>query len=86
MLDRLAASPVSEPVVIELQRHESSDGGFTDIEIRAADVHVIVEAKRGWALPAEDQLRRYEAPKRLDQRQPRPGATYLRIDSMAWAL
>ena len=62
MLERLAAgTTASEPVVIELQRHESADGGFTDIEVRAPQVHVIVEAKRGWALPSEDQLRRYEA-------------------------
>ena len=49
-----------EPIV-ELQRHDALDGGFTDVEIRSHDVHVIVEAKRGWALPSEAQLRRYEA-------------------------
>jgi hypothetical protein len=47
--------------VVELQRHEASDGGFTDIEIRSVSVHLIVEAKRGWGLPSEAQLRRYEA-------------------------
>jgi hypothetical protein len=62
VLERLATgTKATEPIVIELQRHESNDGGFTDIEVRAPEVHVIVEAKRGWALPSEDQLRRYEA-------------------------
>jgi hypothetical protein len=48
-------------VVLELQRHDAADGGYTDIELRSSDVHVIVEAKRGWALPSRGQLRRYEA-------------------------
>jgi hypothetical protein len=46
--------------VLELQRHSAADGGFTDIELRSSDAHVIVEAKRGWALPSSGQLRRYE--------------------------
>jgi hypothetical protein len=52
---------VGEPVTIELQQHDALDGGYTDIEIKASDLHVIVEAKRGWALPSDGQLRRYEA-------------------------
>jgi hypothetical protein len=45
--------------IISLQRH-GSDGGYTDIEIQSGEhVHVIVEAKRGWDLPTEGQLRRY---------------------------
>jgi hypothetical protein len=47
--------------VLELQRHDAADGGFTDIELRSSDAHVIVEAKRGWGLPSVGQLRRYEA-------------------------
>jgi len=47
--------------VLELQRHDAADGGFTDIELRSSDAHVIVEAKRGWGLPSLGQLRRYEA-------------------------
>ena len=39
----------------------AADGGFTDIELRSSDAHVIVEAKRGWGLPSLGQLRRYEA-------------------------
>lgn len=39
-----------EPVVVDLQEHDALDGGFTDIEILTADLHAIVEAKRGWAL------------------------------------
>jgi hypothetical protein len=52
---------VTEPVTVELQRHEVADGGFTDIEVRAPDLHLMVEAKRGWAPPSRGQLRRYEA-------------------------
>jgi hypothetical protein len=33
--------------------------GITDIEIRGGDFHVIVEAKRGWNLPAKEQLEKY---------------------------
>src|SRR4051812_38405130 len=54
------AAPGADPV-IELQRHDAADGGFTDVEVRSSDVHVIIEAKRGWALPSDGQLRRYEA-------------------------
>ncbi len=35
------------------------DGGVTDIELLGDDFHIIVEAKRGWEAPAEDQLRLY---------------------------
>jgi hypothetical protein len=49
------------PVVVELQEHNRADGGFTDIELLSTDLHVIVEAKRGWRPPLEAQLRRYEA-------------------------
>jgi hypothetical protein len=60
-LREVANSAAGPGPVVELQRHDASDGGFTDIEIRSPEVHVIVEAKRGWALPSEAQLRRYEA-------------------------
>jgi hypothetical protein len=52
---------VAEPVVIELQEHDRADGGFTDIELKTLELHVIVEAKRGWAPPSDAQMRRYEA-------------------------
>jgi hypothetical protein len=52
---------LSEPVVVDLQEHDALDGGFTDIEVLSADLHVIVEAKRSWGPPGEAQLRRYEA-------------------------
>lgn len=46
-------------VEIRLQEHESKHG-FTDIEIELKDrFYVIVEAKRGWVLPGEDQLTKY---------------------------
>ena len=61
-LDRVEPSAVvGAEVAVELQRHDAADGGFTDIELRAPTFHVIVEAKRGWGLPSEGQLRRYEA-------------------------
>lgn len=65
-VERVASGAQLEPpVVVELQEHDRADGGFTDIEILSADLHVIVEAKRGWDPPSEAQLRRYEA--RLDR-------------------
>lgn len=51
---------VSEPPAIELQKHDRADGGFTDIELLAPELHVIVEAKIGWDSPSEAQLHRYE--------------------------
>lgn len=61
-VERLApGAAVVEPVVVELQEHDETDRGFTDIEIRTPDLHIIVEAKRGWDPPSDAQLRRYEA-------------------------
>jgi hypothetical protein len=51
--------------VINLQRHDEL-GGFTDVEVSVpGELLLIFEAKRGWNLPAEGQLRVYA--KRLDQ-------------------
>lgn len=43
---------------IRLQDH-GKDGGYTDIEFRTADAHLIIEAKRGWTLPSKRQLLKY---------------------------
>lgn len=43
---------------ILLQEHKH-EGGFTDIEFSGPDVHIIIEAKRGWNLPQLGQLKRY---------------------------
>jgi hypothetical protein len=56
-----SAGHVTDDLAVELQLHDATDRGFTDIELRSAGLHVIVEAKRGWSLPSEAQLRRYEA-------------------------
>lgn len=59
--NRLAAKIGFESGVfdeVSLQRHDN-DGGYTDIELIGPNHHVIVEAKRGWWVPSEDQLRRY---------------------------
>ena len=51
-----------ESANIALQRHERDEGlaGITDIEIVSTDVHVIVEAKKGWeARRLLPQLRKY---------------------------
>ena len=45
-------------VVIALQEYKRNSG-ITDIEVRDDRLHVIVEAKRGWNLPSEYQLRKY---------------------------
>jgi len=54
-------STLHESVLVRLQRHEREEelAGITDIEIVSTDVHVVVEAKRGWELPAKAQLRKY---------------------------
>lgn len=45
--------------LIDLQRH-ASDGGFTDIELKCPGYcHIIIEAKRNWALPGTLQLSKY---------------------------
>ena len=62
MLDRIAPDvPFEAPALVDLQEHDSDDRGYTDIEILAPTIHVIVEAKRGWRPPSAGQLQRYEA-------------------------
>lgn len=64
MLAVAGQSVDSEELVINLQRHEAA-GGFTDVEVSLpGELHVIFEAKRGWNLPTDTQLRLYA--KRLD--------------------
>jgi len=58
---QVADGAVPTKPVVELQRHEAEDGGFTDVEVRSPEVHIVVEAKRGWALPSEAQMHRYDA-------------------------
>lgn len=49
-----------EVEVVQLQEHKPGSG-ITDIELHGADLHVIIEAKRGWCLPSRSQLERYAA-------------------------
>lgn len=61
-VDHIAPGVIlSEPPAIELRKHGQADGGFTDIELTSPELHVIIEAKRGWDPPSETQLHRYEA-------------------------
>ena len=48
----------SDDLVVVLQEFRKSDG-ITDIEIRDPNLHVIAEAKRGWELPTDAQLKKY---------------------------
>jgi len=49
----------SDKIKIKLQTHEK-DRGFTDFEIiKEGHFHLIVEAKRGWAFPTDNQLNMY---------------------------
>jgi hypothetical protein len=58
LLDAVAISP-GDGAVVRLQQHDVA-GGFTDIEVTdGASYHVIIEAKRGWWLPGDEQLRLY---------------------------
>jgi hypothetical protein len=45
-------------VAVRLQEHVKGSG-YTDIEIVAERLHLIVEAKRGWSLPSRQQLTKY---------------------------
>jgi hypothetical protein len=45
-------------LVISLQELNPA-AGITDIEIRCPQIHLIIEAKRGWSLPTTTQLRTY---------------------------
>jgi hypothetical protein len=47
-----------ESVTVQLQEPHSA-GGYTDIEIVSSQFHIIIEAKRGWALPSKAQLELY---------------------------
>lgn len=47
-----------EKLVVCLQEFRKGEG-ITDIEIRDAYLHLIVEAKRGWELPTQHQLEKY---------------------------
>jgi hypothetical protein len=44
---------------IDLQKHGGKHGGYTDIEMTTDRVHLIIEAKRGTALPGKAQLKKY---------------------------
>jgi hypothetical protein len=51
----------SERVRIRLQ-HSQSSQGYTDVEIDdPGQCHIILEAKRGFTLPSQEQLRKYAA-------------------------
>jgi len=64
LLARFVADVVGHPLdvwnaFIHLQKHREQ-GGFTDIEIAATErFHIVVEAKRDWTVPDEEQLGRY---------------------------
>ena len=61
---------------ISLQER-ASDAGITDIELLGDNLHVIIEAKRGWSLPTESQLELYTP--RLKGR----GATFTALVTMS---
>jgi hypothetical protein len=49
----------SSDIEIRLQHHET-EGGITDIEIELPnELYLIIEAKRGWNLPNQNQLEKY---------------------------
>lgn len=52
--------PLDPSADIELQEYGTDDGGYTDLAVLTQDIHVIVEAKRGWRPPTAGQLHRYE--------------------------
>ena len=56
----LAVAEEGQEPAVRLQEHIPGSG-FTDVEIRTEKLHLIIEAKRGWALPDEEQLSKYAA-------------------------
>jgi len=60
MVTSIFGQPITiDGPVITLQTH-APDGGFTDLEFHAGGrLHLILEAKRSWALPTLQQLARY---------------------------
>lgn len=44
-----------------LLQERKACAGITDVELRGDDLHIIAEAKRGWCLPNDAQLRKYAA-------------------------
>src|SRR3954453_7997100 len=64
LVDALLAAAYGDDVdageLVALRLQESVPGaGRTDVEVETDRLHLIVEAKRGWGLPTEEQLRRY---------------------------
>jgi hypothetical protein len=59
-----------EKTIIRLQQQEH-DGGVSDIEIESPGSYfVLVEAKRGWVLPAKEQLELYQRRHSVEARGP----------------
>ncbi len=54
----LGSVPVGDDPEVRLQEYVKGSG-YTDVEVRTSALHVIVEAKRGWILPSEEQLSKY---------------------------
>lgn len=63
LLDAVVSDTVGESggdvTSVRLQEFGSEDRGFTDIEIETISSRLVIEAKRGWTLPSDDQLLRY---------------------------
>lgn len=58
VLSSVGAPPLTQDAVITFQK--ADEFGITDIEVTIpGELAVIFEAKRGWTLPAEEQLLRY---------------------------
>jgi hypothetical protein len=53
---------VHKPTIHRIMiQHYDDPHGITDVEIIGAEVHCIIEAKRGWNLPGKCQLQKYAA-------------------------
>src|SRR5579862_2078421 len=56
--DVLPRQDTGDATSIHLQKHGNKHGGYTDIEIETPLAHLIIEAKRWWNLPTQDQLKK----------------------------
>lgn len=59
LLDDIFTTAPEYDSTVRLQEYGGKGGGFTDIEIFTGEQTLVVEAKRGWDLPTESQLRKY---------------------------
>jgi hypothetical protein len=60
LANELGLDDLGHDPAVSLQEHIPKTG-FTDLDLRTTRLHIILEAKRGWALPSVAQISKYTA-------------------------